>query len=182
MYKQARHAVAYFCYLLLFLSLYLPLSRVWAQIFPFPSVFIFSPASFQCLCTLSLPPLLSSRLLSSVPFVSVLFILKSVLELTPGCLFPAAVNWRFTGGLERGGCSSLGARQSSVSVFFKYASEHGWLEEQRNLWVLSTGSSWGRRVNLCIPLCSSLNLRAAWHRGVWLQETWVRFRHSMEGG
>lgn len=52
---------------------------------------------FTCFLPASLHPLLSSLppLLSSVPFVWVPFILKSVLELTPACLFPAALNWQF---------------------------------------------------------------------------------------
>lgn len=107
---------------------------VWAQIFPFPSVFIFSPASFQCLCTFSLPPLLSS-----VPFVCIPFISKPISELTPGCLFPAALNWRFG---KRRLQFPQGARQSSVSVLF--LNMHLNMADQRskrNLWVLSAGSS-----------------------------------------
>lgn len=136
MYKQAGHMLlpgfaTSFSY---YLFIYSPLSRVWAQIFPFPSVFIFSPASFQCLCTLSLLPLLSS-----VPFVCIPFILKTILELTPGCLFPAALNWQFG---KRRLQFPQGARQSSVSVLF--LNMHLNMADQRSIrspWVLSTGSS-----------------------------------------
>lgn len=59
MYKKARHmplpifaaAASSSC-----LFLYSPLSKVWAQIFPFPLSSFSLPASLQCLCTLCLSP------------------------------------------------------------------------------------------------------------------------------
>lgn len=60
MYKKARHmplpifaaaASSSSC-----LFLYSPLSKVWAQIFPFPLSSFSLPASLQCLCTLCLSP------------------------------------------------------------------------------------------------------------------------------
>lgn len=71
------------------------------------------------------------------PFVCIPFILESVLELTPGCLFPAALNCRFgTRRLQ----FPQGARQSSVTVLF--LNMHLNVADQksrRRLWVLSTG-------------------------------------------
>ena len=82
----------------------------------------------------ALPPLLSSVL-----FVCIPFILKSVLELTRGCLFPPALNWRLG---KRRLQFPQGARQSSVSVLF--LNMHLNVADQRSkrsLWVLSTRSS-----------------------------------------
>lgn len=96
---------------------------VWAQIFPFPSLFIFSPASFQCLCTFSLPSLLFCPLhLHSFHFKTYI---GADTRLPIPCSTELAV-WK-----EEAAVPSRGKTEFRVCLIFKYASEHGWSEEQK---------------------------------------------------
>lgn len=134
---------------------------VWAQIFSFPCLHFFTcflPVSLHLLPPSS--PLFCPLGLHSFHFKTYI---GADTRLPIPCSTELAV-WK-----EEAAIPSRGKTEFSVCLIFKYASEHGWSEEQKR----SSGSECWKLIRTCIILCISLlllhsllNMKAAWHRGL----------------